>query len=141
MHGTAQEVADKWATNIGNATTSMKNGVARVTVAPGEAAAQKAAKWQQAMQDPATFTKWQNNVRRVSLGSWQQSMNDIGIARVAAGAQAKKAKFEQAMNSLLQHIDAGVQQIKSMPDTTFEERLARSTAMQRWMHSYQRPAA
>lgn len=139
MHGSAQEVADKWAANIQNAQQSMKNGVARVTVSPGQAAVAKAQKWQAAMADPATFQKWQNNTGRVSLAAWQTAMNDVGIARVAAGAQAKKHKFEAAMGPLLSFIDNAVQQVKTMPDLTIEDRIARSAAMQRLMHGYSRP--
>lgn len=139
MHGSAQEVAAKWVQNITNAQQSMKNGVARVQKAPGQSAVEKAQKWQQAMSDPATFQKWQNNVGRVSLSAWQQAMNDVGIQRVAQGAQAKQAKFEQAMAPLLQYIDSARDQVKSMPDLTIEDRIARSAAMQRLMHQYQRP--
>lgn len=140
MHGTADEVAAKWLARIQQSADVMKAGVERVRVAPGQAAAAKKSKWVMAMQDQATQDKWERNVRSVSLASWVDSMVNIGINRVAAGAQAKQQKYINAIGPLLQYIDQGVANIRNMPDDTFEQRLARSTAMQRWMHEYQRPS-
>lgn len=139
-HGTAQDVTAKWLRNIQSAQQEMQAGVARVTVSPGQAAAAKRQKWINALSDPATQDKWARNVSSVSLGQWQQAMNEYGIARVAQGAQAKQAKFERAMGSLLTYIDQGVSQVRQMDDSNYAAREQRALAMMRWMRNYKRPS-
>ena len=137
-HGSAQDVTAKWLSRIQQAGPEMTAGVARVTQSPGAAAAAKRAKWVAALADPHTQDKWARNVSSVSLQQWQAAMNEYGINRVAQGANAKQAKFEAVMAQLLPYIDQGRSQVRAMDDSTFEARLQRSTAMQRWMHAFQR---
>ena len=139
-HGTAADVADKWQRNLGNAQQEMQAGVDRVTQAPGAAAAAKKQKWVMALQDSATQDKWERNVRSVSLSQWQESMKTLGIQRAAAGATAKKPKFEAAMASLLPYIDSVRQQVRALPDNTPQDREQRALAMMRGMRNYRRPA-
>lgn len=140
-HGSASDVKDKWLRNIQAAQPEMQAGVARLTVAPGQAAAAKRQKWINSLQDQATQDKWARNVASVSLQQWQQAMNDYGINRVSQGAQAKAAKFESAMNSLLPFIDRVRAQVRAMPDNTPADREQRALAMMRGMRGYQRPGA
>lgn len=140
-HGTPTEVKDKWLRNIQNATAEMQAGVARLNVSPGQSAAAKKQKWINALMDTTTQDKWARNVASVSLTQWQQAMNDYGINRVGQGAQAKSAKFESAMSSLLPFIDRLRTQVRSMPDDTPAAREQRALAMMRGMRGYQRPAA
>ena len=140
-HGTADEVAAKWAQNISNAQTSMQAGVQRVTVAPGVTAAQNVQKFQNKMQDPATFQKWARNVQSVSLTSWQQSMLNIGIQRAAQGASQKQAKFSAAMNALLPFIDNLRNTVRNMPSATTADREQRMLAWSRGMATYQKPTS
>jgi hypothetical protein len=140
-HGSAQEVAAKWLSRIQQAQPEMQAGVARVSTAPGQAAANKRQKWVNALMDPATQDKWARNVASVSLGQWQSAMNDYGIARAAQGASAKLAKTEQAFASLLTYIDSVRSQVQAMPDDTVAGREQRALANMRLMAKYQRPGA
>lgn len=140
-HGTAEEVADKWQRGISNAQQDMTAGVQRVTIAPGTQAAAKKQKFVSAMQDPATFDKWERGVRSVSLGSWQQSMISLGIPRAAQGAQQKKDKFTNALNSLLPFVDNLRNQIRALPDNTTADREQRMLAWSRGMRQYRKPAS
>lgn len=140
-HGTADEVADKWQRGISNAQQDMTAGVQRVTVAPGTAAAASKQRFVTAMQDPATFDKWERGVRSVSLGSWQNSMLTLGIPRAAQGAQQKKDKFVNAMNSLLPFVDNLRNTVKSMPANTQADREQRMLAWSRGMRQYRKPAS
>lgn len=135
-HGTADDVANKWSTNLGNAQTEMQAGVARVRVAPGVAAAAAKQKWVAQMTSTQTQNKWEQNVRAVSLGAWQQSMNDLGIQRAAAGAQAKKQKMVNAMTKLLPFIDNLQGTVKAMPDVTPQDREQRALAWMRGMRQF-----
>lgn len=138
-HGSAQEVAAKWLSRIQQAQPEMTAGVARVTTAPGQAAANKRQKWVNSLMDPMTQDKWARNVASVSLSSWQAAMNDYGIARAAQGASAKLAKTEAAFQSLLQYVDSVKSQISAMDDSTPAAREQRALANMRLMAKYQRP--
>lgn len=140
-HGTPAEVKDKWLRNIQNSTAEMTAGVARLTTSPGQSAAAKRQKWVNALMDTNTQDKWARNVQSVTLTDWQRAMTDYGINRVAQGAQAKSAKFETAMTSLLPFIDRVRTQVRSMPDDTPAAREQRALAMMRGMRGYQRPSA
>lgn len=136
-HGTAQEVADKWATNMGNAQQSMTNGVNRVTEAPGQAAVAKLQKWVLALQSQEVQQKWARKTGAVSLQSWKDSMNNIGVQRAVQGATQKKAKMVTAMTTLLPYIDQVAATVRAMPDNTPGDREQRALAMIRGMRAYQ----
>lgn len=136
MRGTAQSVSQKWADRLSGATAEISAGIDRVTVAPGQKAAQKKDKWLQNVQ--ASADKWATRVGSVSLESWKQAAKTIGVQRVATGAQAKKDKFASFITEFSTHLDALDQKLSSMPDTTFEQRMARMVAAARHNHDFRR---
>lgn len=135
-HGSPQEVGDKWANNLSNATTEMQAGVDRVRVPPGQAAVAKKQKWVNAMTNIDTQNKWERKTGAVTLQSWQASMKDIGIQRAAQGASQKKGKYVQALTTLLPFIDSVAATVRAMPDNTPQDREARALAMMRGMRTY-----
>ena len=140
-HGSPQEVADKWAQNIGNSRQSMTAGVGRVTQAPSQSAINQRQKFQTKMQDPSTFDKWEAGLRGVSLQSWQNSMTSFGIDRAVQGATQKKDKMVRAMNGLLPFVDQLRNTVRNMPSTTVGDREQRMLAWSRGMAQYRKPAS
>lgn len=136
-HGTAAEVAAKWAKNAQAAQSEYTAGVNRVTQAPGEKAAQAANVWQARVSDPQVLEKFKRKVSAVSLDQWKNAAANYGASRYSQGVASKQEKFAQAMQPLLQYIDNAKQQVHAMPNVTFEDRLQRSRMMQVLMHRYQ----
>lgn len=128
---------EKWARNLSASTQDIAAGVQRVTQAPGQAAAQKRDKWRTGVQQAEE--KWARNVSRVSLPEWQDRMLNIGVARVAQGAQAKGDKYENFAREFYPHLDAGVARVKAMDDSTQEARIQRAVAMMRHNATFRRP--
>lgn len=127
VRATAQSATQKWVTNLSGATDRMTVGAQGVTKAPGLAAAAAADKWlQRVTQSKAKFAA---NVAAVSLQSWQNSYINIGIPRVAQGAQAKQAKMQAFMEEFLPYLSRGVATIDAMPSTTLQDGVARAVAM------------
>ena len=127
VRATAQSATQKWVTNLSGATDRMTVGAQGVTKAPGLAAAAAADKWlQRVTQSKAKFAA---NVAAVSLQSWQNSYINIGIPRVAQGAQAKQAKMQAFMEEFLPYLSRGVASIDAMPSTTLQDGVARAVAM------------
>ena len=138
---TAEQASAKWLQNISQSQAEMQAGVQATTVSPGQAAAAKVQKWQNALSDPATVQKWVRNVQAGgSLAQWQAAMESYGISRAIQGAQQKQAKFTNAMNSLLPFVYNLRTQVRQMDDSTPAAREQRMLAFTRGMRNYKRPA-
>lgn len=138
VRSTPADSVSKWLQNIGSATDRMTAGAQRVTKAPGQQAAAAADKWlQRVTQAKAKFAA---NSARVSLQDWQNAYINIGIPRVAQGAQAKQQKMLNFMEEYLPYLQRGVSQIDSMPSVTLEDGIARATAMIRYNAKFKRGA-
>lgn len=136
---TPEQAQAKWVQRIQAASQSIADGVARVQVAPGQKAAAKSQKWLQNTQ--AAADKWRRNVAAVSLQDWQRLMTDVGIPRIADGAQKKQAKYGAFAQQFFTHLQAGVAKVEAMPDTTFEERIQRAITMMRHNKTFQRQSS
>lgn len=136
VRSTPADSVAKWLQNLGSATDRMTSGAQRVTKSPGAAAAAAADKWLQRV--TASKAKFAANVGRVSLQDWQQSYINIGIPRVAQGAQAKQGKMLSFMEEYLPYLQRGVSTIDQMPSVTLEDGIARATAMIRYNAKFKR---
>lgn len=133
---TPQQATDKWVTRLSGATQEIQQGVQNVQRAPGLAAAEKHQKWLQAVQEGAN--KWRRNVASVSLESWQRSMVNVGVPRIAQGAQQKRDKVQAFAEEFFPHLERGVAAVERMPDTTFEDRIQKAVAMMRHNRTFRR---
>ena len=133
---TAAQAQAKWLSRLSGATQEIRDGVNRVTTAPGQLAAAKKQKWLSAVTQSAD--KWAHNVSLVTLEQWKNSMLNYGVDRVASGAQAKQDKVGAFMTQFLPFLNNGLQRIKSMPDTTPEQRIQRMIAMVNYTSTFKR---
>ena len=137
---TAEQASAKWLQNLSASQSEMQAGVQATTVSPGQLAAAKVQKWQNALNDPATVAKWVRNVQAGgSLSAWQAAMENYGISRAIQGAQQKQAKYTNAMNSVLPFIYTLRAQVRQMDDTTPAAREQRMLTFVRGMRQYKRP--
>lgn len=136
-----QDATAKWVSRLSGATAEIQAGVQRVTVSPGTAAVAKYQKWVNAITSADAQNKWKTNTGRVQLADWQAAMQNVGIPRIAQGAQAKQGKFESFMGDFLPFLARGVQQIDQMDDSTFEARVQRAVAMMNYNRTFKRSAA
>jgi hypothetical protein len=127
--------ASKWARNLGQATQDIAAGIARVTQAPGQKAAQASGKWLNKVTQAEA--KFKANVGRVPLADWQKAATD-GVSRVAAGANAKKGKMEAFATDFYAHLDRGAAAINAMPTNTLEDGVAKASAQIRHNAAFKR---
>ena len=132
----ASRATEKWVNRLSGATQDIAAGVARVQEAPGQKAVRKVEKWQQNVVQARD--KWVRNTGRVSLEEWRQAITDIGIPRIAQGAQQKRGKMESFMQEFLPHLQNGLNRIDNMPDTTMDQRINRAVEMMRHNHNFRR---
>lgn len=136
VKATSASATAKWVQNLSAATSQMTAGAQAVTKAPGLSAAAAADKWLQRVTQ--SKSKYAQNVGAVTLQQWQNAYINIGIPRVAQGAQAKQDKFSNFMDQFLPYLSRGVAQIDAMPSTTLEDGIARATAMIRYNAKFQK---
>jgi hypothetical protein len=124
---TPDQATAKWLARLSASTTQITDGVNAVTVAPGTKAAASKDLWAQRV--AAAKDKWASRVGSVSLQSWQQSMINVGIPRIAQGAQQKQGKTLAFMQQFLPYLDTGVAKIKAMPKGDLQSSINRAAAM------------
>lgn len=139
VKATSAQATAKWVQNLSASTDRMTAGAQAVTKAPGLAAAAAADKWLARV--TAAKQKFATNVAAVSLQSWQNSYINVGIPRVAQGAQAKQNKVTAFMDQFLPYLQRGVATIDAMPSNTLEDGIARASAMIRYNAKFTRNSA
>lgn len=138
IRGDAASIQAKWLRNIQAATPDVQAGIARVTQAPGMAAAKQVDAWQNNTVNARA--KWQRNTAAVSLQSWQASATD-GVQRIAQGAQSKQNKVGDHLQSFLPFLQQGMDKVNAMPKGSLAQNIARMVAMTQHTASYKRPGA
>lgn len=133
---TADQAASKWQSRLSASTQEITQGVQGVTVAPGISAAKQKQLW--LSRTTAAADKWAKRVASVSLNDWQSKMINVGIPRIATGAQANQPKMAAFMGEFLPYMDRGVAAVKAMPKNGIEDSIARSAAMIRHAAKFQR---
>lgn len=114
-------VAQKWATNAGNAVQSWADGINAVTTAPGQAAARQKNAYVQGVQAKADV--WARRVAAVPLADWQSMTTSKGQTRYPQGIQAAQSAMADFMGKFL----PAVQQIANNlpPRGTLEQNIQR----------------
>lgn len=135
---TPQEYAEKWGRRTSAATADYTKGVNRVTEAPGIKAASKVDKLMNNFIESITSGKWARAVAGVTLQEWKDAATQKGAGRIAAGVAGAQPKMAAFAQQLLSHIDSVKAEVDAMPDTTLDERIAKSAQFQRRMADFVR---
>lgn len=135
---TPTEYAEKHARRLTAASDDVRKGVARVTVNPCEQAAAKQDKMLANLTASVQNGKWAAGLKRVTLEQWKERTTNVGVARIASGIAAARDKVVAFAEQLLPHIDAGQSKIKTMPDITLEDNIARMDSFIRHMAGFKR---
>ena len=135
---TPGEFQEKHARRLSAAVEDVRKGIDRVTVNPCELAAAKQEKMLANLTAAVNDGRWANGLKRVSLADWKDKAKNVGAGRIASGINAAKAKVIAFAEELLPHIDAGQSKLKTMPDITLEDNIARMTSFIRHMAEFKR---
>lgn len=132
---TPEQQAEKWANRLSGATADIAAGIDRVTEAPGRKAAAQKAAYLAGIQ--AKADKWERNVARIDLGTWQAAAKN-GVQRVAQGAQSKKGKMQDFLREFQPFQDNVTARVRQMPRGTLEQNLARMVMQARETANFKR---
>jgi hypothetical protein len=126
----AAEAAQRWQQGFAGAGQRWADGIESVTVAPGQLAAAAQSRYLAGVQQNAS--KWASRVSQISLAQWKQQAVAKGQGRLASGATAGMAKYQQRIQQVL---DTEKQIIGGLPPRgTVEQNIQRSAAFQLQMH-------
>lgn len=134
---TPSEFADKWRRNLTASTPDIQRSVERMTDSPTEKAAQRADAMVAGVQEAVRTGKWQRRLRAVTLNDWRDKMVNVGIPRIAGGANAAVPLMETFADQLLPFQDNLMRELETMPDTTLEENIQRMTWWIRQMAGFE----
>lgn len=126
-----KQFADKLIRRQSGAVDDMRQGVEAVKEAPSKKAVAKQAKMKANLMQAIDSGKWARKLGAVTLEEWKEKMLNIGVARVQPGIEASRNKIERFAERFLPFLDTVKQKIDAMPDTTLEERIAKSAAQMR----------
>jgi hypothetical protein len=135
---TPQQAQEKHARRLKGSTEDIRQGIQRVTEAPGIKAAKKTDKMRTNLLNAIDSGKWTARVQSVSLESWKTLMADKGIPRIAAGIDGAKEKTTEFFAQLFPYQDSLSSKVNSMPDITLEDNLQRMTTFVRGMSQFKR---
>ena len=125
---TPEQYAEKQARNLQNSLPDIRQGIERVSSAPG----QKAAAAQQRMKDNLNKSiddgRWAKKVAGVSLEEWKSAALNKGVDRIASGIDNAHDKQVQMAGRLLAAVDQSASKVRSMPKGTLSDSIARMTA-------------
>lgn len=129
----AQQWLQKWGTNLNASSQYIKDGVNRVQVAPGVSAANAADRMLAGVTASVQNGTWQRKVSAVPLQSWQQSMINKGIPRLAQGVTQAQGTKQNSITALLAAVDTASNAANQLPKGGLEQGIARATAFMRSM--------
>lgn len=129
----ATQYAEKWSGRLKGATDDIRRGVARVTEAPGQAAARSKDLMRTKLNQAIDDGTWEAQVAGVSLPDWQKATTEKGINRIASGVDAAKPKQVAMAEQLLAAVDQSADIANRLPKGTIEDSVNRAATFIREM--------
>ena len=130
---TAAQWLDKWGRRLSASTPDIQTGVDRVTTAPGVSAAAAQDRMLAGVTAAVTSGVWANQVSKVPLQTWKDSMKNKAIPRLQQGISTAQQNKTANIQNLLSAVDAAAADANALPKGGLEQNIARSVAFQRSM--------
>ena len=127
---TAEEYQKKHRARTNAAQQDMRDGINRVTEAPGKKAAAAQDKMRQNLLTSIDNGKWARRVGAVGLDDWKKDMLDKGVGRVAAGLDRSAEKVTAFAEKLITHQNRLLADLEGDPSVTLEDNINR---MVKWV--------
>lgn len=133
-----EAAAAKYRRNFSGAAETVRVGVESVTEAPGKAAAAKADEWHTIMSATETKERWRKSVAAVTLPEWASAMLNVGIPRMAVGAEVGGNKWEEWYKTARPKIVAGLATLTKRGPKMSETNITRVREMAKVMNGLRR---
>ncbi len=134
MARTPDQVADKWMRRTQGATQDYIEGVQAVEVAPGIKAAEQADHWER--QTIAAKSRFKENVKKVTLSSWQDSAVSKGAGRISEGVSQAMTHMPATFAKLAAAQKTVSTEVDQTPRGSFEQNMQRMVKQATGMHKF-----
>ena len=125
---TPAEFQEKHARRLKAAAPDIRKGLERVTESPTAKAAGRVDKMRAHLLEKIDDGTWARRLKAVSLEEWKDKAINVGIGRISTGIDGASAKVVSFAEQLLPAVDAAQAKIKTMPDLTLSDSIARMTS-------------
>jgi hypothetical protein len=133
---TPQEIADKQIRRATAALGDYKAGVQAVEVSPTEEAAKKVEEYKAGVMRAAEDGSYVDGLRSVSRQEWIDRTVKKGGDNYANGVAQSREKIVDFQTQFTPHRTTVKDQVRAMPNSTFEERMARMDQNARGLHEF-----
>lgn len=120
-----EQFVKKWGDRLSGATEQIRDGVNKVSVAPGVLAAKKQDKMKANIVKAIDSGKWGKNVAAIPLEEWKTAIIEKGLSRLPSGVEGAKGKMSAFASKLLPYLSNIQASIKQMPDLTLQDNINR----------------
>lgn len=134
---TPQEAQIKHARNLKASVSDIRDGINRVSTAPGQLAAAKADKMLMNLTEAVTSGKWARRVSAVPLAEWKQKAIEKGIPNIGRGIDLAAPKMVAFYSQLFPYQESLQARINSMPDLTLQDNIQKMIAWTEGMADFQ----
>lgn len=128
------DIANKWATSMGSASSAYTSGVQSVTQSPGQSALNNAQAYLNGVQDAYNNGTYQKGLQSFTLQDWQNAAVSKGASRLGSGAQASKGRMQTFFSNFIPQLQNIQNQIDQMPNGSFAERQQRAITYMNLSH-------
>ncbi len=135
---TPQQIAEKQIRRAQEASGDYVAGINATTVNPMQEAKKKKDKLKANFNAAVDSGKWEAGLDSVSAEEWKRQSAEVGGARFGSGVEAARGKIVAFQEEVAPHRARIQAEVRAMPDTTPEQRLARMMANARGMAQFKR---
>lgn len=128
----------RWKDHLSSATQQITDGVNAVDQAPTALAAAKQAKMRAGIIEAIDSGRWAAALKAVTLDEWKTRMVNVGIPRIAQGADQAQAKVEKFFNELYTYEDNLLNKVNQMSDTTLQDRINKAVSWMQGMAKFKK---
>jgi hypothetical protein len=128
------QAVQRWTQSAGTAQTRFTEGVQGTTVDPTQLAIAAQSKLLSGFNDAVQSGRWARNLAAVGAGGWKAAT----LAKAnnySTGISAGAGKYQSAMQTWGPIIDSASTQVRSMPNNSFADSLARMNAFATALHN------
>lgn len=133
-----EQIAAKFQRRIQGATQDYQEGVQNPSRDWAEATQAGQKRWEAGLQQAMAEGKFARGVRAAGSAKWQQNAASKGAQRFSASAQDAAASYRQKAGQVMEAAERARQAANALPNTTFEERMARAHAAAKASRDYWR---
>ena len=137
-HLTPEEFTEKHNRRLKASTEDIRRGIDAVSVSPPSLAAAKIDKMKTHLVEKFDDGTIKRRLEAVTLEAWKKQAKDKGVNRISSGIDGAGEKVRKFASELLPKVYGLSDDIKTMPDMTIDDSIARATKFIREMSKFRK---